>query len=97
MVGSFLPANQIEQQPKPKKQRSESISATNATPASNMAALMASSNAEKDGMDDHRQQNSGSLNPNSAASPSSYRRESWATMQDQRNSATDINISLPAG
>ncbi|KAL5859881.1 hypothetical protein ACOSQ4_001177 [Xanthoceras sorbifolium] len=96
VVGSFLPAgNQPEQ--KPKKQKAESMPMSMTfTQAPSITTIMPTSNAEKDGMDGHAQQNSNALKPN-PPSPPSYRRENWSTMQEPRNSTTDINISLPAG
>ncbi|KAE8665780.1 AT-hook motif nuclear-localized protein 1 [Hibiscus syriacus] len=94
VVGSFLPGNQNDQ--KPKKQKIESIPATVAPNPSIVAAQ--DSNAEKeDGMNVVLPlQNLNALKPNLAAA--TFRRENWATtMQEPRNSATDINISLPAG
>ncbi|GKU88367.1 hypothetical protein SLEP1_g2643 [Rubroshorea leprosula] len=96
VVGSFLPGNHQAQ--KPKKLKNESLPATVA-PNSTMAAASApASNADKeDGIDGHPQQNN-ILKPNLASSTASpFRRDSWVPMQEQRNSATDINISLPAG
>ncbi|KAK1560303.1 hypothetical protein Q3G72_024919 [Acer saccharum] len=94
VVGSFLPAGNQQDQ-KPKKQKVESMSMTfTQAPGSNTA--MPNSNPDKDGMDGHAHQNSNSLKPN-PHSPPSYRRENWSTMQEPRNSTTDINISLPAG
>ncbi|KAA3475353.1 AT-hook motif nuclear-localized protein 1-like isoform X2 [Gossypium australe] len=94
VVGSFLPGNQHDQ--KPKKQKIESIQATVAPNPSIVPAP--ASNAEKeDGIDVvSPQQNSNALKP--SLTGATFRRENWAaTMQEPRNSATDINISLPAG
>lgn len=95
-MGSFLPSNQQEQ--KLKKQKTELLPGT-AAPAIAIAAAMPASNAEKeDGMNVHGHQNSGALRPNLGSSP--FQRENWPpmnSMQDSRNSATDINISLPGG
>ncbi|OMP00601.1 hypothetical protein COLO4_12552 [Corchorus olitorius] len=98
VVGSFLPGNQHDQ--KPKKQKNESI--PQATVATNPTYISApASNAEKDdgngnGIGGPSQQNSNALKSNLAAA-ATFRRENWATMQEPRNSTTDINISLPAG
>ncbi|KAI9182030.1 hypothetical protein LWI28_021341 [Acer negundo] len=98
VVGSFLPAgNQQDQKLKKQKVESMPMSMTfTQAPGSNTA--MPNSNPDKDGMDGHAHQNSNSnsLKPN-PHSPPSYRRENWSTMQEPRNSTTDINISLPAG
>lgn len=91
VVGSFLPGNQQEQ--KPKKQKAESIPAI-VTPAPSIVGVIPVNNAEKEGMDGHRQQNSSPLKPNTASSP--FRRDNWPTIQEPINSTTDINISLPA-
>ncbi|KAE8697534.1 AT-hook motif nuclear-localized protein 1 [Hibiscus syriacus] len=94
VVGSFLPGNQNDQ--KHKKQKIESMPATVAPIPSIVTAP--DSNAEKeDGMDVvSPQQNLNGLKPNLAAA--AFLRENWVTtMQEPRNSATDINISLPAG
>ncbi|PON35865.1 PPC domain containing protein [Trema orientale] len=97
VVGSFLPSNHQQEQ-KPKKHKTELLPGTVA-PAVTIAAAMPVSNAEKDGMSVHGHQNSGSLRPNLGSS-SPFQRENWPamnSMQDSRNSATDINISLPGG
>ncbi|KAH9733041.1 at-hook motif nuclear-localized protein 1 [Citrus sinensis] len=91
VVGSFLPGNQQEQ--KPKKQKAESIPAI-VTPAPSIVGVIPVNNAEKEGTDGHRQQNSSPLKPNTASSP--FRRDNWPTIQEPINSTTDINISLPA-
>ncbi|KAG4119512.1 hypothetical protein ERO13_D11G085500v2 [Gossypium hirsutum] len=94
VVGSFLPGNQHDQ--KPKKQKIESIPATVA-PNPSIAAAPASNAEKEDGIDVvSPQQNSNALKP--SLTGATFRRENWAaTMQEPRNSATDINISLPAG
>lgn len=91
VVGSFLPGNQQEQ--KPKKQKAESIAAI-VTPAPSIVGVIPVNNAEREGTDGHRQQNSSPLKPNTASSP--FRRDNWPTIQEPINSTTDINISLPA-
>ncbi|XVF33490.1 hypothetical protein REPUB_Repub17cG0173000 [Reevesia pubescens] len=91
VVGSFLPGNQHDQ--KPKKQKNESIPATVA-PNPTIVAAPASNVEKEDGIGGYSQQNSNALKPNLATA--TFRRENWATMQEPRNSATDINISLPA-
>ncbi|KAL5539908.1 hypothetical protein UlMin_045086 [Ulmus minor] len=101
VVGSFLPSNQTE--PKPKKQKTELSPTPLSLPPVTLPVV---SNAEKeDGMarygHGHGHQNSTAPRPNlSSASP--FQRENWPamnniSMQDSRNSATDINISLPGG
>ncbi|KAK3194995.1 hypothetical protein Dsin_026305 [Dipteronia sinensis] len=96
VVGSFLPAgNQPEHKPKKQKVESMPMSMTFTQAPGNNTAIP-NSNPDKDGMDGHAHQNSNSLKPN-PHSPPSYRRENWSTMQEPRNSTTDINISLPAG
>ncbi|KAI5598507.1 hypothetical protein POPTR_002G148600v4 [Populus trichocarpa] len=85
VVGSFLAGNHQDQ--KPKKPKIDSIPATFAP-----APVIPVSIAEREesvGTPHGQQQNS-----------SSFQRENWATMhsmQDVRNSVTDINISLPEG
>ena len=91
VVGSFLPGNQHDQ--KSKKQKNESIPATVA-PNPTIVAAPASNAEKEDGVDGLSQQNSNALKPN--LTTATLRRENWATMQEPRNSATDINISLPA-
>ena len=91
VVGSFLPGNQHDQ--KSKKQKNESIPATVA-PNPTMAAAPASNAEKEEGISVLSQQNPNALKPNLATS--TFQRENWATMQEPRNSATDINISLPA-
>ncbi|XP_022770290.1 AT-hook motif nuclear-localized protein 1-like [Durio zibethinus] len=92
VVGSFLPGNQHDQ--KPKKPKNETIPATVAPNPTVFAAP--ASNAEKeDIIGVLTQQNSNASKQN--LSTATFRRENWATMQEPRNSATDINISLPAG
>lgn len=98
MVGSFLTGNQQEQ--KIKKQRVNPIS-VNMIPAATISATIPVSEADReDGMvGGHGLQNSGTPRPN-IGSNSPFRRENWAnmhTVQDLRNSTTDINISLPGG
>ncbi|KAK8493218.1 hypothetical protein V6N12_008717 [Hibiscus sabdariffa] len=94
VVGSFLPGNQNDQ--KAKKQKIESIPAAVA-PTPSIVIAPASNVEKEDGIDVVLpQQNSNAMNPNLAAA--NFRRENWVTsMQEPRNSATDINISLPAG
>lgn len=93
VVGSFLPGgNQNDQ--KPKKPKNDSIPATIA-PNSAMFPAPASNPDREDGMEGHHHQNN-ILKPNHG-STSPYHRESWTHMPEQRNSTTDINISLPAG
>ncbi|KAJ4843350.1 hypothetical protein Tsubulata_038462 [Turnera subulata] len=87
VVGSFLPSNHQDQ--KPKKIKVDSFPATISS-APSMPNVMPASNMDRDDgmMGGHGQQNS------------SYQRDNWATMhsmQDVRNSGTDINISLPEG
>ncbi|KAG6669687.1 AT-hook motif nuclear-localized protein 1-like isoform X1 [Carya illinoinensis] len=94
VVGSFLPSsNQHEQ--KPKKPKNESIPAI-VTPATTIAAMVPAFNAENDeGLRGNGQQNSSTPRPNLG-----FQRENWPimhTVQDYRNSGTDINISLPGG
>ncbi|KAK8693456.1 hypothetical protein V6N13_071039 [Hibiscus sabdariffa] len=94
VVGSFLPGNQNDQ--KAKKQKIEFIPATVA-PTPSIITAPASNVEKEDGMDVvSPQQNSNAMKPNLAAAI--FQRENWVTsMQEPRNSATDINISLPAG
>ncbi|KAF3439976.1 hypothetical protein FNV43_RR18254 [Rhamnella rubrinervis] len=99
VVGSFLTSNPQEQKIN-KKQKTEP-SPANITPiATQIPATVQISEAEKeDGMSGHGLQNPSAPRPNLASS-SPFRRENWAnihSMQDSRNSATDINISLPGG
>ncbi|XWS35690.1 hypothetical protein CRYUN_Cryun20dG0018100 [Craigia yunnanensis] len=91
VVGSFLPGNQHDQ--KSKKQKNESIPAAVA-PNPTIVAAPASNAEKEDGVGGLSNQNSNALNPNLATA--TFRRENWGTMQEPRNSATDINISLPA-
>ncbi|KAL3571882.1 hypothetical protein D5086_025786 [Populus alba] len=84
VVGSFLPGNHQEQ--KPKKPKIDSIPATFA-PALAIPASIA-----------EREESAGT--PQGQQNSSPFQRENWATMhsmQDVRNSGTDINISLPEG
>eukprot|EP00258_Populus_trichocarpa_P025500 XP_024441519.1 AT-hook motif nuclear-localized protein 1 isoform X1 [Populus trichocarpa] len=84
VVGSFLPGNHQEQ--KPKKPKIDSIPATFA-PAPAIPASIA-----------EREESAGT--PQGQQNSSPFQRENWATMhsmQDVRNSGTDINISLPEG
>ncbi|XVE76981.1 hypothetical protein DITRI_Ditri13aG0024800 [Diplodiscus trichospermus] len=93
VVGSFLPGNHHDQ--KSKKHKIESIPAT--VPPNPTIVAAPASNAEKeDGITELPHQNSNAMKPNLTPAPT-FRRENWATMQEPRNSATDINISLPAG
>ncbi|KAK4267765.1 hypothetical protein QN277_024502 [Acacia crassicarpa] len=97
VVGSFLPSNQ--QDPKPKKTKSDYAPPASVTPPTvPVSSAPPSTNAEKEGMGGgHVLQNSGNLN-SSMTSPSTFRRDNWVNMHsmpDLRQSATDINISLP--
>ncbi|XP_059651541.1 AT-hook motif nuclear-localized protein 7-like [Cornus florida] len=82
ILGSFLPSNQNE--PKPKKQKSETKAATTApSSAANPSNVV-------------KHQNSATQNLN-FASPSTFGTDNWAgmqTMQGPGKSTTDINISL---
>ncbi|XP_024019025.1 AT-hook motif nuclear-localized protein 1 [Morus notabilis] len=93
VVGSFLPSNQ--QEPKPKKLRTEHMTVT---PGISMVPPVAEK--DQDGMSHgHGHQNSSAPRPNLASS-APFQRENWPamnSMHDSRNSATDINISLPGG
>lgn len=93
MVGSFLPSNQ--QEPKPKKLRTEHMTVTQG-----ISMVPPVTEKDQDGMSHgHGHQNSGAPRPNLASS-APFQRENWPamnSMQDSRNTATDINISLPGG
>lgn len=90
-MGSFLPSNPNET--KVKKHKAELSQAIT-------VASVPASNAEKlDVMGGHSYQNSGAPRPDIGSS-SLLQRENWVAMhqvQESRNSATDINISLPGG
>ncbi|XP_010277390.1 PREDICTED: AT-hook motif nuclear-localized protein 1-like isoform X2 [Nelumbo nucifera] len=92
VVGSFLPSTQLEH--KPKKQKIEVTSTVTPTTAIPVP------NAElQEGYNGQGQQNSATPKPNLASS-SSFRADNWSSLQsmpESRNSATDINISLPGG
>ena len=96
-MGSFLPSN--HQEHKPKKQRAES-GVEPVTSGINISGMPIHNAEEEDDMSHgHGHQNSGSQRPN-LGSNSPFQRENWPSMnamQDPRNSATDINISLPGG
>lgn len=98
VVGSFLPSNQPEQ--KPKKLKNDSNPAIVAPATTSIATVVPAFNAEnEESLGGNGQQNSSTPRPNLASSPS-FRRENWAilhSVQDSRNSGTDINISLPGG
>ncbi|GMI75858.1 AT-hook motif nuclear-localized protein 1 [Hibiscus trionum] len=92
VVGSFLPGNQQDQ--KSKKQRNKSVPDAVA-PNPNMVDEPASNGEKEDGVGiQHSQQISNTLKQNFATA--SFRTENWGNIQETRNSATDINISLPA-
>ncbi|KAE8699725.1 AT-hook motif nuclear-localized protein 2 [Hibiscus syriacus] len=93
VVGSFLRGNQNDQ--KHKKQKIEFI---RAAPNSSIVVAPASNGEKEDGIDvASPQQNSNALKPNLNTATFQSQRENWVTaMQGARNSATDINISLPA-
>ena len=84
-MGSFLAGNHQEQ--KPKKPKVDSIPATFApAPAIPVVSMV------------EREESVGT--PQGQQNSSSFQKENWATMhsmQDVRNSGTDINISLPEG
>ncbi|XP_044501465.1 AT-hook motif nuclear-localized protein 1-like [Mangifera indica] len=92
VVGSFLPGNHQEQ--KLKKQKADSVLATG-TPPPSIATISPTSNADNDSMDRNGLQSSSTMKRNLALSHP-FGRENWSTMQEPRNSTTDINISLPA-
>ncbi|GAV60242.1 DUF296 domain-containing protein [Cephalotus follicularis] len=97
VVGSFLPGSQNEQ--RPKKLKTDSRPAIVAPVPTVTAAMNVFHSEKEEGMGGHGQQNSGAPKPNLASS-SNFLRENWTTMhtvQEPRNSGTDINISLPAG
>ncbi|KAF9668841.1 hypothetical protein SADUNF_Sadunf14G0045300 [Salix dunnii] len=86
VVGSFLPGNHQEQKPKKPKNNSIPIPATLA-PAPAIPASIA-----------EREESVGT--PQGQQNSSPFQRENWAnmhSMQDVRNSGTDINLSLPEG
>ncbi|KAL4326429.1 hypothetical protein GQ457_11G001000 [Hibiscus cannabinus] len=92
VVGSFLPGNRHDQ--KSKKQRNKSIPDA-AAPNPNMVGEPPLNGEKEDGIGiQHPQQNSNTLKQNFGTA--SFRTENWANIQEPRNSATDINISLPA-
>ncbi|KAJ4954657.1 hypothetical protein NE237_011440 [Protea cynaroides] len=88
VVGSFLPSTQQELKPKKKSDGSST-----ATPTS-----ISFSSAEVE--ESYGGQGQRTATPKSNAANSSFRGDNWApmhSMQDLRNSATDINITLPSG
>ncbi|XP_043698178.1 AT-hook motif nuclear-localized protein 1 [Telopea speciosissima] len=91
VVGSFLPSTQ--QELKPKKQKTDP--ASSATP--NTAIPISSADMEES----YGGQGQRTATPKSnVATGSSFRGDNWGpirSMQDSRNSTTDINISLPSG
>ncbi|KAK8612040.1 hypothetical protein V6N13_132073 [Hibiscus sabdariffa] len=92
VVGSFLPGNRHDQ--KSKKQRNKSIPDA-AAPNPNMVGEPPLNGEKEDSIGiQHSQQNSNTLKQNFGTA--SFRTENWANIQEPRNSATDINISLPA-
>uniref|UniRef100_A0A0A0L927 AT-hook motif nuclear-localized protein n=1 Tax=Cucumis sativus TaxID=3659 RepID=A0A0A0L927_CUCSA len=102
VVGSFLPTSQQEQQ-KVKKQKPESIptAAPGSVPSMAPPTTMPTTNADtEDNLNGNGVQNPGPLKPAGFA-PSPFQRDTWGTnaavhsLQEPRNSPTDINISLP--
>ncbi|KAG7018945.1 AT-hook motif nuclear-localized protein 1 [Cucurbita argyrosperma subsp. argyrosperma] len=103
VVGSFLPTSS-QQEPKVKKQKPESVPAAApvAAPTTTPATTVPTSNADTDdSLNGNGQPNPGSLKPASFA-PSAFQRDNWganaavrSSLQEPRNSPTDINISLP--
>ncbi|XP_042512708.1 AT-hook motif nuclear-localized protein 1-like isoform X2 [Macadamia integrifolia] len=91
VVGSFLPSTQQELKTKKSK--------TDATSASTPNAAMSLSNAEME--ESYGGQGPRTATPRSdMGNSSSFRGDNWPpmhSMQDSRNTATDINISLPSG
>ncbi|XP_043715210.1 AT-hook motif nuclear-localized protein 1-like isoform X2 [Telopea speciosissima] len=88
VVGSFVPSTQHELKTKKSK--------TDAASAGTPTAGMPNSNAELE--DSYSGQGQRTSTPKSNIASTSFRGDNWATMhsmQDSRNSATDINISLP--
>ncbi|KAE8677423.1 AT-hook motif nuclear-localized protein 3 [Hibiscus syriacus] len=93
VVGSFLPGYQHDQ--KSKKQRNESVPDAVALNPNKVHEPASNAEKEEDGIDvQHSQQNSNTSKQNFATA--SFRTGNWANIQEPRNSATDINISLPA-
>lgn len=101
MIGSFLPTSQQEH--KVKKQKPDTVPATApvAVPSTTPATTAPTSNADTDdSMNGNGLQNTSSLKPATFAS-STFQRDNWGansavhSLQEPRNSATDINISLP--
>lgn len=94
VVGSFLPCTQQEQ--KPKKPKPEST-----IPNAPTAAVPISSAEMEENYNGHGQRNPNAPKPNLTAT-ASFRGENWArlqphSMQESRNTTTDINVSLPEG
>lgn len=94
VVGSFLPSNQHDHKSK-KQQKNESVPATVAPNPPIVPAPASNAEQEEDGIGGYLHQNSNALKSN--LTTATFHRENWAAMQEPRNSATDINISLPAG
>ncbi|XP_022147096.1 AT-hook motif nuclear-localized protein 7-like [Momordica charantia] len=101
VIGSFLPTSQQEH--KVKKQKPDTVPATApvAVPSTTPATTAPTSNADTDdSMNGNGLQNTSSLKPATFAS-STFQRDNWGansavhSLQEPRNSATDINISLP--
>ncbi|KAH7687051.1 AF0104/ALDC/Ptd012-like protein [Dioscorea alata] len=94
VVGSFIPGYQMEQ--KSKKPRHEPASVTPLTTARPISIM---ETEEAHGAKQEEQRSSVTAKPTVGAS-SSFRAENWTpslnSMPDNRNSSTDINISLPS-
>ncbi|KAI3918201.1 hypothetical protein MKX01_041521 [Papaver californicum] len=93
VVGSFL--SSTLQEPKPKRPRHEFT--TSATATATAAIPISSADMEEGyGAQGHRN----SASKSNLAPSSSFRGDNWASLHnvhDSRNSATDINVSLPEG
>lgn len=92
IVGSFLPGGYNDQ--KPKKLKNDAMPAT-LTPNSTYPGAPASNVDNEDGIDEHDLHETNNIMKSNHGSGSPYRRETWGSMPEQRNT-TDINISLPA-
>ncbi|KAL5728010.1 hypothetical protein ACHQM5_001138 [Ranunculus cassubicifolius] len=98
VVGSFLPCTQQEQ--KPKKQKPEPTM----VPTPTLQAVPISSAEMDESYNGVQGQRSSTTTPkqHNLTATASFRGENWAapshpTIQESRNSATDINVSLPEG
>ncbi|KAK8946295.1 hypothetical protein KSP40_PGU020841 [Platanthera guangdongensis] len=102
IVGSFLPSYQLEQKTKTKHDSALPLpTPTDAIPVSSIEMEETYQSGSGHGPPQHQQQSRISSTPRPIlTTASSFRGENWSaslhsSVQEARNSSTDINVSLP--